>query len=151
MKTFSISHTRRERSNLYHRPWTTRGKIALQSFSTNTYIFPNRTYFAFFFNEKFFLTGSNSELTEQPLVGSVTTKCTDPNENQTPRAHHGFGGSHKQYWCYASIHFPTWYQIQHGGLHQVPEGESVALDWEVGYWKTLHLATGLCGMPHKQV
>ena len=35
---------------------------------------------------------------------------------------------------YASIHLPTWPQIQHMGLHQVPGEDSAALDREGGWW-----------------
>ena len=61
-----------------------------------------------------------------------------------------FCGGHLWLWCYASIHLPIRPQSQHGGLYQVPGGCSTDLDWESGYWKTLHLATGLCTMPHMQ-
>ena len=41
------------------------------------------------------------------------------------------------------IHLSTWSQTQHRSLHQVPGGNSIALDQESNCWKTLHLATEL--------
>ena len=43
-----------------------------------------------------------------------------------------------------------WPHNQRRGLYEVPAGGDAALDREVGRWKTLHLVTGLCAMPHKQ-
>ena len=45
-------------------------------------------------DEKIFLLGSDSELTEQALVYSVPTRCTDIDENQTPSLHHRVCGGH---------------------------------------------------------
>ena len=47
MKTFGISHTRRERVNFNHRLWNARIKIALQSFWINSSIPSNRICFGF--------------------------------------------------------------------------------------------------------
>ena len=44
----------------------------------------------------------------------------------------------------------SWLHTKHWGLHQVPGRGSAGLDQEGGCWKTLHLTTGLCTMPHKQ-
>ena len=38
-------------------------------------------------------------------------KCTDIDENQTPRPHHGFCDVHKRWWLYASILLPTWLRL----------------------------------------
>ena len=39
-------------------------------------------------------------------------------------------GGYSQLWYYACIHLLTWPHIQHGGLHSVPGGDSIGLDWE---------------------
>ena len=41
-------------------------------------------------------------------------------------------------------------QTQHGGLHQKPSWGITAQNCNGGCWKTLHLATRLWTMPHKQ-
>ena len=47
MRTFGIFHKRWGEANFYHRPWRTRGKTALPSFSTNSSQLLNRTFFGF--------------------------------------------------------------------------------------------------------
>ena len=51
-------------------------------------------------------------------------------ENQTPSPHHGVLGSHKWWWRYASIHFPTRPQTQYRALYQVLGKGSAAIDQE---------------------
>ena len=146
MKMFSISHTTWKRANFYHRPLRTRGKTMLQNFWTNSSILSNLSYFGFSQIRKNFW--QNQMLnSEQPLACSVWIKCTDK-EKQTPSTHHGVWGGHKLWWCYVSIHLPTWPKTQHGSLHQAPGMGSADLDWEGGLLedptsgnKILHHAT----------
>ena len=58
----------------------------------------------------------------------------------------GLGWSLAIVWHYASTQLFTWPHPQ----HQVPRKGSATLNQEGDYWKTLHLATGLCAMPHTQ-
>ena len=53
------------------------------------------------------LPGSDGESTEQPLVCSVPTRCTDSYENQVSSPHHGVLGGHLWWWRHTAIHRPT--------------------------------------------
>ena len=68
-------------------------------------------------------------------------------ENLTPNPHQDVWVSHKELWCYTSIHLSKC--PQRGGLYQVPGRGSADLDRESGCLKTLCLATRLCVTPNK--
>ena len=87
-----------------------------------------------------------SELLGFSLATDSYSYWCKPNTQSIPWCLSG----HEQWWCYASIHLLTCPHKQYIRLRQIPGGDSVAIDWEAGCWKTLHLATGLCTIPHKQ-
>ena len=125
-----------ERADFYHRPLWTRGKMTLHCFSKNQSILSNQTTQGF----------------SQIKKISIRTRCwTTISLLRFHKMYQYWWKQNIQFtsWClgwyYASIQLPTWPQTP----HQVPGGDSAALDWESGCWKT-RLATGLCTMSYKQ-
>ena len=73
-------------------------------------------------------------------------------ENLTYSSHHGVWGDHHQrLWRNVFIHLPIYPHIQYRGRHLgVLEGQNADQDQEVGWWKILLMAIGICAMPHTQ-
>ena len=90
-----------------------------------------------------FLPWLDGERTKQMLACSITLRCFDSDENERASGVVTSGG----------VSMPP---SSHRGLdttrsiHQVFRGDSAHLNWELGRWKTLHMETGFCTMPHEQ-
>ena len=140
MKTLSISNTRWERTNSYHRPWRIRGKTGLQSFK-QTQAFPPTKYALFFLRWKKKISAWVRWWTHRTSIGLF---CP-----------------HKMnwYWWKPNAQLTSWYlwwslamEYLHSSSHIASDltqrstsngGGSVALDWKGNCWKTLSQATGL--------
>ena len=82
-------------------------------------------------------------------INEFKCQSLDIDENQTAIRYHGFGAITND----CEVMPPFVYsgpQTQHGALHQLLGGGRIARVKDSGCWKILHLAIGLCALPHEQ-